>query len=126
MDPMIASTHLGSFLPTRDFELSRRFYEALGFINHADGEEVALFDTGAGTIILTRTNDEKWDGAFMIAIRVDDLKAWWTRIEQADLAERFGVPAPRPPALQPWGLEVAYVVDPAGVLIHFQQNPATA
>lgn len=126
MDPMIASTHLGSFLPTKDFELSRRFYEALGFTNHATDDEVALFDTGAGTIILTRNNDEKWDGAFMIAIRVDDLNAWWKRIEQAKLPERFGVMEPRAPAMQPWGLEVAYVGDPAGVLIHFQQNPATA
>jgi len=120
---MIAATHLGAFLPTKDFELSRRFYEALGFANHATGDEVALFDTGAGTIILTRTNNPKWAGAFMIAIRVDDLKAWWERVAQADLPARFGVPAPRPPAKQPWGLEVAYVVDPAGVLIHFQQNP---
>jgi catechol 2,3-dioxygenase-like lactoylglutathione lyase family enzyme len=124
MDAMIAGTHLGAFLPTRDFELSRRFYEALGFANHATGDEIALFDTGAGTIILTRTNDEKWDGAFMIAIRVDDLAAWWQRIEAADLPGRFGVPAPRAPAMQPWGLEVAYVVDPASVLIHFQQNAA--
>ena len=126
MDPMVAGTHLGAFLPTKDFALSRRFYEALGFANHATGDEVALFDTGAGTIILTRTNDEKWDGAFMIAIRVDDLAAWWARIERADLPGRFGVPAPRPPARQPWGIEVAYVVDPAGVLIHFQQNSAAA
>jgi catechol 2,3-dioxygenase-like lactoylglutathione lyase family enzyme len=126
MDPMIASTHLGTFLPTKNFELSREFYEALGFENHATGDDVALFDTGAGTIILSRTNDERWDGAFMIAIRVDDLAAWWKRIEAADLPGRFGVRAPRPPATQPWGLEVSYVVDPGGVLIHFQQNPATA
>lgn len=126
MHPMIAQTHLGTFLPTKDFELSRRFYEALGFTNHAAGDEVALFDTGAGTIILTRTNDEKWDGAFMIAIRVDDLKTWWERIAAADLPGRFGVMEPRAPAMQPWGLEVAYVGDPTGVLIHFQQNPANA
>ena len=123
MDPLIETCRLGAFLPTKDFDLSRRFYEALGFTNHASGDEVALFETGAGTIILTHVNDEKWDGAFMIALAVDDLAAWWQRIEAADLPGRFGVPAPRPPAMQPWGLEVAYVVDPAGVLIHFQQRP---
>ena len=122
MDPMIATTRLGSFLPTRDFDLSRRFYEALGFTNHATGDEVALFDTGAGTIILTRTYDPKWDGAFMIAISVDDLGAWWERIQQADLPARFGCPAPSPPVMQPWGIEVSYVIDPTGVLIHFQQR----
>jgi len=123
MDPMIATSQLGAFLPTKDFDLSRRFYEALGFSNHATGDEVALFDTGAGTIILTRTYSPKWDGAFMIAIMVDDLAAWWQRIRQADLPGRFGIAEPSPPKLQPWGLEVSYVVDPTGVLIHFQQRP---
>jgi catechol 2,3-dioxygenase-like lactoylglutathione lyase family enzyme len=123
MDPMIAATRLGSFLPTRDFDLSRRFYEALGFTNHATGDEVALFDTGAGTIILTRTYDRKWDGAFMIAISVDNLAAWWERIQQAELPARFGIAPPSAPAMQPWGIEVCYVVDPTGVLIHFQQRP---
>ena len=125
MDPMIASATLGAFLPTRDFDLSRRFYEALGFTNQASGDQIALFETGAGTIILTRTHDPKWDGAFMLAIMVDDLAAWWQRIAEADLPGRFGTPAPTPPKRQPWGLEVAYVVDPCGVLIHFQQRPAS-
>jgi len=125
MDPMIATSQLGAFLPTKDFDLSRGFYEALGFTNRATSDEVALFDTGAGTIILTRVNDEKWDGAFMMALMVEDLAAWWQRIQDADLPGRFGVSEPRPPAMQPWGLEVAYVVDPAGVLWHFQQRPKT-
>jgi uncharacterized glyoxalase superfamily protein PhnB len=123
MDALVSAGRLGAFLPTRDFDLSRRFYEALGFVNHASGEEVALFETGGGTIILTHVNDDKWDGAFMMALAVDDLAAWWQRIEGADLPGRFGVPPPRPPAVQPWGLEVAYVIDPAGVLWHFQQRP---
>jgi len=123
MDPLIEASKLGAFLPTKYFDLSRRFYEALGFTNHATGDEVALFETGAGTIILTHVNDDKWDGAFMLAIAVDDLAAWWQRIVEADLPGRFGVAEPRPPAMQAWGLEVAYVVDPTGVLVHFQQRP---
>jgi catechol 2,3-dioxygenase-like lactoylglutathione lyase family enzyme len=121
-DPLISASALGTFLPTRDFAQSCRFYEALGFTNHASGDEVALFDTGAGTIILTRVNDDKWDNAFMCALAVDDLGAWWQRIVAADLPGRFGTPPPTAPAMQPWGLEVAYVVDPAGVLWHFQQR----
>jgi uncharacterized glyoxalase superfamily protein PhnB len=53
---------------------------------------------------------------------VDDLEAWWTHIESLRLPERFGVPAPKPPAMQPWGLVVAYVIDPAGVLWHIAQR----
>ena len=39
-----------------------------------------------------------------------------------DLPARFGVPSPRAPASQPWGLRVAYVVDPSGVLWHVAQR----
>jgi uncharacterized glyoxalase superfamily protein PhnB len=42
-----------------------------------------------------------------------------------DLPERFGVPAPRAPAVQPWGLRIAYVVDPAGVLWHVAERRAS-
>jgi uncharacterized glyoxalase superfamily protein PhnB len=55
---------------------------------------------------------------------VDDLDAWWAKIERLDLPARFGVPAPKPPAMQPWGMRVGYVVDPAGVLWHIAQRPA--
>ena len=32
------------------------------------------------------------------------------------------VPAPSAPALQPWGLRIAYLVDPSGVLWHVAQR----
>jgi uncharacterized glyoxalase superfamily protein PhnB len=32
------------------------------------------------------------------------------------------VPAPKAPAMQPWGLRVAYVVDPSGVLWHVAER----
>ena len=42
-----------SFLPTRDFDVSKRFYEALGFEKVLDSE-VAIFNAGSGGIILQR------------------------------------------------------------------------
>jgi catechol 2,3-dioxygenase-like lactoylglutathione lyase family enzyme len=116
------------FLPTRDFELSRAFYEALGFRKLLDGD-VAIFAIGATSFILQRAHrEEDWDCDFMMQLMVDDLDGWWTHIDKLDLPARFGVPQPRAPAMQPWGLRVAYVVDPAGVLWHIAQrredNPA--
>ena len=58
----------------------------------------------------------------MLQLMVDDLDAWWSHIESLDLPRHFGVPFPKPPAMQPWGLRVAYVVDPAGVLWHFAER----
>ena len=58
----------------------------------------------------------------MMQLMVDDLDAWWAHIVGLDLPCRFGVQAPRPPAVQPWGLSVAYAFDPSGVLWHVCQR----
>jgi predicted enzyme related to lactoylglutathione lyase len=114
-----------SFLPSKDFDLSKRFYEALGFAKVLDGE-VAIFNAGSGGFILQRRFLPDWAENCMMQLMVDDLDAWWARIESLELVERFGVPAPRPPAVQPWGLLIAYVVDPSGVLWHVAQRRAGA
>jgi hypothetical protein len=109
------------FMPAKDFELSKRFYEALGFTKVLDGE-VAIFNTGSGGFILQRYFQEEWASNFMMQLMVDDLDAWWAHIESLELVKRFGVPTPKAPAIQSWGLRVAYVVDPSGVLWHFAQR----
>lgn len=109
------------FMPARDFELSKRFYEALGFDKMLDGE-VAIFNAGSGGFILQRYYVKDWAENFMMQLMVDDLDAWWAHIEDLNLAARFGVQPPKPPAVQPWGLKVAYVYDPSGVLWHVAQR----
>ena len=109
------------FLPARDYDLARRFYEALGFTLLLDGD-VAIFGAGSGGFILQRGYSKEWAENCMMQLMVDDLDAWWAHIEALDLPGRFDVPAPRRPALQPWGLVVAYVVDPSGVLWHVCQR----
>jgi len=108
-------------MPARDFDLSKRFYEALGFTKVLDGE-VAIFNTGSGGFILQRYYQKDWAENFMMQLIVDDLDAWWAHIQSLDLPKRFGVPAPKPPAMQRWGLREAYVVDPCGVLWHVAQR----
>lgn len=117
--------HARPFLPTRDFDLSKRFYQALGFEKVLDGE-VAIFNAASGGFILQRYYQKEWAENTMLQLMVDDLDAWWLHIASLDLANRFGVPAPRAPALQPWGLRVAYVVDPSGVLWHIAERRPSA
>jgi uncharacterized glyoxalase superfamily protein PhnB len=109
------------FVPAKDFDLSRRFYEALGFEKVLDGE-VAIFNAASGGFILQRHYRKEWAENCMLQLLVDDLDAWWAHIEALDLPSAFGVQAPKPPALQPWGLRTAYVYDPCGVLWHVAQR----
>lgn len=117
--------HIRPFLPCKDFEKSKRFYEVLGFEKVLDGD-VAIFNAGSGGFVLQRRYQEEWASNFMMHIMVDDLDAWWSHIQSLELAKHFGVPSPRPPAVQPWGLRIVYVIDPSGVLWHFAQRRENA
>jgi predicted enzyme related to lactoylglutathione lyase len=108
------------FIPTRDFELSKRFYEMLGFEKVLDGE-VAIFRAGSGGFILQRFYQKEWAENFMMQLMVDNLDAWWAHINTLELSH-FGVQPARAPAMQPWGLRVAYLTDPCGVLWHVAQR----
>ena len=109
------------FIPAKDFDLSKSFYLALGFEILLDSE-VAIFSAGSGGFILQRYYQKEWAENFMMQMMVDDLDAWWEHIAALDLPGRFGVPQPKAPAMQPWGLRIAYIVDPSGVLWHVAQR----
>lgn len=109
------------FLPAQDFEVSRRFYEALGFEKVLDSE-VAIFNSGSGGFILPRHYQKDWAENCMMQMMVDHLDSWWSHIVALDLPVSFGVKPPRAPAVQPWGLRVAYVFDPCGVLWHVAER----
>jgi uncharacterized glyoxalase superfamily protein PhnB len=109
------------FLPAKDFEISKQFYDALGFERVVDGE-VAIYRIGTSKFILQNYFQKDWAENSMMQLVVDDLDAWWSFILSLDLPGSFGVQAPRPPTKQPWGLRVAYVFDPSGVLWHLVQR----
>ena len=83
-------------MPARDFDLSKRFYEALGFTKLGDGE-VAIFGAGSGGFILQRYYQKEWAENFMMQLMVDDLDAWWLHIASLDLPSKLGVHAPKAP-----------------------------
>ena len=113
------------FLPAKNFETSRAFYESLGFRKLLDGD-VAIFGVGASAFILQPCYSKDWLANSMMQLMVDDLDAWWVHIEALDLPGKFGVQPPKAPAMQPWGLRVAYVYDPSGVLWHVAQRRENA
>jgi catechol 2,3-dioxygenase-like lactoylglutathione lyase family enzyme len=122
MNTIPAGTELARpFLPTRDFERSKRFYETLGFEKTLDGE-VAIFRVGAGGFILQRFYRKELAENLMLQLMVDDLDAWWAHLGTLDLENQFGITTFREPAMQPWGLRVAYLSDPAGILWHVAER----
>jgi hypothetical protein len=78
------------FLPAKDFEVSRAFYESLGFNKLLDGD-VAIFEIGSTSFILQKRFEKTWAENCMMQLMVDDLDAWWKHIESLDLPKRFGL-----------------------------------
>lgn len=109
------------FLPTKDIDHSRAFYEALGFKKTFEGQ-VVIFAVGTTSFILQRGYEKTWAENTMMQLIVDDLDAWWQHIAALDLPKTFNVQPPKPPQMQPWGLRVAFVYDPCGVLWHFSER----
>jgi hypothetical protein len=119
---------LRPFVPAEDFETSLRFFADLGFRAYRLGDLLASMHIGPFAFPLQgRPNDdERFAANFMMHMLVEDIDAWWSRIADLDLSKRYGVKAPSAPALQPWGLVVAYVWDPSGVLWHVAKDPTNA
>jgi catechol 2,3-dioxygenase-like lactoylglutathione lyase family enzyme len=114
---------LRPFVPATDFETSIRFYVDLGFAATRHGDAIASMQLGAFGFLLQKFYAEGFAGNFMMQMLVHDIEGWWKRIESLDMATKYGVRAPKAPAVQPWGLTVSYVVDPSGVLWHIAKNP---
>jgi hypothetical protein len=113
---------LRPFLPAKDFEVSRRFYTDLGFEIFPLGDKLAHVGFGTFAFLLQDFFVKEWADNFMMHMLVSNLDQWWASISALKLDSRYEVRAPAPPKLEPWGLRVAYVFDPSGVLWHFAEE----
>jgi catechol 2,3-dioxygenase-like lactoylglutathione lyase family enzyme len=114
---------LRPFVPTKDFDVSLRFYTDLGFVPRPLGDKMASLHLGPFAFLLQNFDAPGFSDNFMMHLLVHDVNGWWARIAALDLPARYGVRPPQPPKLQPWGLTVAFVTDPTGVLWHIAQRP---
>lgn len=121
---MPATLALRPFVPGGpDFEVARRFYLALGFTQDflSDAGDIAGFSCTGGSFLLQNASFLGWNDNFMMSLTVADLDDWWAHIDRLDLAGTFQVRLPQAPAMQPWGLRVAYLFAPGGPLWHIIQ-----
>jgi hypothetical protein len=113
------------FLPAKDYDISLRFYEAIGFEVFPLGETLAELSLGKNAFLLQGYYVKEWAENMMMHVLVEDVHAWWEHIGSLDLANKFGVSPPAAPRTEPWGLTVSYVFDPSGVLWHFAEVTKT-
>ena len=114
---------LKSFVPAKDFALSKRFYLDLGFTENWGNDQAAEFQLGGYKFLLQNFYVKDHVENFMMHLMVEDADAWWSHIKAVGLTDKYDLYMSKPPELQPWGLRVLYLTDPTGVLWHIADRP---
>ena len=112
---------LRPFVPAQDFAVSKRFYTAMGFTQTYGDDDIAMFKQESFSFILQNFYVAAAAENFMVQMLVRDADAWWRDVGVPALTKTFSIPAPRAPALQPWGMKVGFITDPSGVLWHIAE-----
>jgi catechol 2,3-dioxygenase-like lactoylglutathione lyase family enzyme len=107
-----------AFIPAKDLDVSRRFYQDLGFRQIWGDDSACGMEVDGCGIILQRFYVKEHAENFMMALNVEDLDAWWRYIQTLGLKEKYGLGLVKEPQMQPWGIRVLYLCDPTGVLWH--------
>ena len=121
-DDGLAVEDVRPFVPAIEFEVSKGFYEALGWtVAWTDGEGLALMEAGDHRFMLQNYYVREWAENSMLAIIVADANAWYQRVVRVLDDRPYGNARVAEPKVEPWGATVTYVWDPCGVLLHFTQ-----
>ncbi|MDB4837676.1 VOC family protein [Marinomonas sp.] len=112
---------LKTFVPSKDFQVSKEFYLALGFTKASDDHGVAYFHHGDCRFLLQNFYEESLADNFMMYLLVEDAEAWHQFITESGLVEQYGVKITELTE-QPWGMLDFVLTDPSGVLWRFGQN----
>lgn len=120
--PNLRAVEIKAFVPAQDFELSKRFYRDVGFTMASDGDGIAYFHCGDHvSFLLQDFFEDALARNLMMHLLVEDVQAWWDRLDDGDIATKYGVRL-GPIQRQPWRMLDFVLTDPSGVLWRIAQN----
>jgi uncharacterized glyoxalase superfamily protein PhnB len=117
----LATIEAKAFVPARDFELSKQFYQDLGFDLAWSSDALAYFCHGDSSFLLQNFYVKEHAENFMMHLLVEDADAWWQHVQAQGIAAKYAVQI-EPPEDRDWGLRDFIVVDPTGVLWRIGHN----
>ena len=110
------------FVGSRDFDLSRDFYVALGWDVTYDSDDLRVMQLGMHSFYLQKYYQKEWCENTMLHVSVPDLDEWFAFVTKAFDVNRlheYGRISGEPKK-ESYG-RVFHVWDPGGALIHFAQ-----
>lgn len=110
-----------AFLPAKDFEESKQFYQDLGFTLKSSDEGIAYFCHDNSSFLLQDFYTPELAGNLMMHLLVIDVEAWWAHCHQQNLPQRYDVTLGNIKQ-QAWGMREFTLTDPSGVLWRIAKN----
>ena len=124
--PELVALELKAHLPARDFELSKRFYQDIGFTLCWSGDGLAYLHYGAHGeasmpgFLLQNFYVKELAENLQMHLLVKDVDAWWAHIQDRNILEAYGVGG-GPPEDREWKMRDFVLFDPSGVLWRIAQ-----
>jgi catechol 2,3-dioxygenase-like lactoylglutathione lyase family enzyme len=85
------AAELKPFVPAKDYELSKRFYQDLGFELKSDTNGITYFQHDTTTFFLQKFYVKELAENPMIHLLVEDVDAWWRKLNEKRIAEKYSV-----------------------------------
>lgn len=105
-----------AFVPSKDFEKSKLFYQALGFELTFESGGVAEFENGECSFLLQDFYNEEFSNNLMLQLVVSSIELVHEQIQKSpETFSRF-----KEPENVPWG-KVLYLWGPSGELWHITE-----
>ena len=114
-------TDVRPFIGSQDFDISKAFYEALGWKTEYLDDQLALMANGDQRFYLQRYYQKDWLENTMLHVTVADAAACHAQIAAVLATGHYGDARVAPPKQEDYGALVTYVWDPGGVLLHLAQ-----
>lgn len=116
-------TGIKVFVPSKDFEVEKGFYVALGGeVTFQHEMSLAGIRFGDEEFLLQNFYVKEWAENFMMQIGVEDLSGWAEKLDGMVASGQFPGIRYKGPVDEPWGQRILYVWAPSGVLVHLVQE----
>ena len=108
------------FLGSKDYQISRAFYQDLGFKENIISSNMSYFEFDGLGFYLQDAYVKDWVDNTMVFMEVEDVNEFYTALFELDLPSKYQDIKLVPIKNLDWGKE-CFLHDPAGNLWHFGQ-----
>jgi len=110
-----------AFVPSKDYELSKQFYQDLGFELASESDRIAYFKSCNSSFLLQDFFVEEHAKNFMMHLLVENIEQFYSTLKSSGIEEKYRIKISQI-ITQPWNMYDFTIVDPSGVLWRIGQN----